>query len=297
MVLLNACASTQIKIPKETKRIVFIGDSITYAGHYVAYVEAYLKVAHPENEYEIINIGLPSETVSGLSEVGHAGGAFPRPDAEERLQRSLDELKPELVFSCYGINDGIYLPFDENRFKAYQQGVTNLHNTVTAEGTELIHLTPPDYDGDTSQNYSAVLDQYSVWLQTQSVKQNWQVIDIHFPMQNKLQLERKVNPEFYYAKDGVHPNIEGHWQIAKALLQGLGEPVLDTFEQSIGALNPKIDAQQLYTLIKRRQSLLSDAYLTQIGHKRPRMKVGLPLPQALAAAQAIDNDIAKLFVE
>src|SRR4051812_2182830 len=77
------------------KRILFLGDSITYAGEYVDFVETYLDVHFPDRKFEIIDVGLPSETVSGLSEVGHAGGAFPRPDLHERLDRVLAKTKPD----------------------------------------------------------------------------------------------------------------------------------------------------------------------------------------------------------
>ena len=50
-----------------------------------------------------------------MSEEGHAGGKFPRPDLHERLDRALPKTKPDLVFACYGMNDGIYLPLDEAR--------------------------------------------------------------------------------------------------------------------------------------------------------------------------------------
>ena len=66
--------------------------------------------------------GLPSETVSGLSEPGHAGGAFPRPDLHERLERVLEQTRPDLIVACYGMNDGIYHPFTEARFEKYQAG-------------------------------------------------------------------------------------------------------------------------------------------------------------------------------
>jgi len=63
-------------IGANVKRILFLGNSITYQAHYVNDVEAYLTVHYPGRSFEIINVGLPSETVSGLSEPGHAGGAF-----------------------------------------------------------------------------------------------------------------------------------------------------------------------------------------------------------------------------
>ena len=70
--------SQSYSIQEGVKRIVFIGNSITYAGTYVSYVDAYFSLINPEKKYKILNLGLPSETVSGLSELGHANGAFPR---------------------------------------------------------------------------------------------------------------------------------------------------------------------------------------------------------------------------
>ena len=76
------------------QRVVFLGDSITYSGQYIAYLETYLTTRFPERRFEFIDLGLPSETCSGLSEPGHAGGQFPRPDVHERMGRVLDKLSP-----------------------------------------------------------------------------------------------------------------------------------------------------------------------------------------------------------
>jgi hypothetical protein len=43
---------------------LFLGNSIIYAGHYISYTEAYLKVRYPDRNWKFINIGLPSETAS-----------------------------------------------------------------------------------------------------------------------------------------------------------------------------------------------------------------------------------------
>ncbi|MFN7805793.1 MAG: hypothetical protein ACK5TO_17375, partial [Planctomycetaceae bacterium] len=71
------------------RRILFLGDSITAAGPAVANFDAWLLTQKRPRIPEVINAGLPSETVSGLSEEGHAGGQFPRPDLAERLERVL----------------------------------------------------------------------------------------------------------------------------------------------------------------------------------------------------------------
>jgi len=128
------------------KRVLFLGDSITYDGKYVAYVETELLVRCPQRSWEIVNCGLPSETVSGLSEDGHAGGKFPRPDLHERLDRVLDRIKPDLVLACYGMNDGIYLPPSDERFQRFQDGMRRLRQKVEACGAKIVHLTPPVFD-------------------------------------------------------------------------------------------------------------------------------------------------------
>jgi len=108
------------------KRVVFLGDSITQSGGYVTLVTYYLEKLHPQKDFDILGLGLASETLSGLSEDGHAGGKFSRPCLFERLGRLLEKARPDVVFACYGINDGIYQPLDADRFAAFKKGVTKL---------------------------------------------------------------------------------------------------------------------------------------------------------------------------
>src|SRR5204863_4762376 len=125
---------------------VFLGDSITYSGQYVDDFETFLFLRFPARQFEVINVGLPSETVSGLSEDGHAGGQFPRPDLHERLDRVLAKTKPDLIFACYGMNCGIYLPLDDARFQKYKDGIQWLRDKAKAAGANVIHVTPPTFD-------------------------------------------------------------------------------------------------------------------------------------------------------
>ena len=209
------------------KRVVFLGDSITNAGHYIAYFEACLATRFPKQRFEFLNLGLPSETCSGLSEDGHAGGKFPRPDLHERLQRVLDKAKPDLIIACYGMNCGIYLPFDEQRFAKYQDGICRLRTAAHTAGAQVIHLTPPTYDptrGGGSPDYNEVLDRYSEWLLSQRAD-GWMVIDIHGAMNRHLAERRRWNPKFVLAGDGVHAGPTGHWLMADVLVDHFGGPI------------------------------------------------------------------------
>src|SRR5207249_10814208 len=102
---------------KDGQRVVFLSDSNTYAGTFIAYLDAYLCTRFPDERFELINLGLPSETVSGLSEPDHP---YPRPNVHDRVDRALELSGPDIVVICYGMNDGIYYPFSDERFKKYQ---------------------------------------------------------------------------------------------------------------------------------------------------------------------------------
>jgi hypothetical protein len=84
-------------ILKDGQRVVFLGDSNTFAGHYVAYLDAYLFTRFPDKKFELLNLGLPSETVSGLSEPDHP---YPRPCVFDQLDRVLEKTRPDVVVAC-----------------------------------------------------------------------------------------------------------------------------------------------------------------------------------------------------
>src|SRR5882724_4755404 len=143
--LCNAPIAAQEILPG-VKKIVFLGDSITHSGQYISSFETQLRLKEPKRAIEILNLGLPSETVSGLSEDGHAGGKFPRPDLHERLGRALDKTRPDLIVACYGMNDGIYLPLDAARFQKFKDGVSRLRDQAGKANAKIIHLTPPVFN-------------------------------------------------------------------------------------------------------------------------------------------------------
>lgn len=288
----------QTPFPATVRRVVFLGNSITYSGQYVTAIEAWFRMHEPNRPIDFINVGLPSETVSGLSEEGHAGGQFPRPDLHERLNRVLAQTKPDLVFASYGMNDGIYLPFDTGRFQQFKAGMEWLHNEVVKTGASIIHLTPPIYDElkGRKTGYGAVLDRYADWLLSQSATQNWSVIDVHYPMKQFLEAHRTVDSTFALAgfalaEDGVHPGEVGHWLMARTILLGLGQQAVASAPDLKTALASVAHPDQFLKLLSERQTLMRDAWLTATGHKRPGLKTGLTLDEARTKAAEIDAQL------
>lgn len=267
-------------------RVAILGDSITFDGRWATRVEAALRSTPDFANAEIVNFGLGSETVSGLSEPNHAGGKFPRPCLQERLDRILEAYKPTLVLACYGMNDGIYLPLDASRLQAYQDGIVKLKADVETRGGKIILITPPLHTADepaTDPNrYDAVLDAYADWLVSRRAD-GWQVIDIRPDLKQAVAAEKSRNPAFIYAKDNVHPGDEGHRFIADSVIHQLW-PLLKL------PGTPAVPENAALAILGRRSDLLKLAWLTHTRHTRPGVPMGLPLDEADAQAAKLMDE-------
>lgn len=291
---------------KSAKRIVFLGDSITAAGAYVAYFDAWLRMQPLEPQPVVIDCGLASETVSGLSEDGHAGGKFPRPDLHERLDRVLAVAKPDLVFACYGINCGIYQPFDEERFARYRQGIEKLKSKVEAVGAKLVVITPPFFDDGRRKmpfSYNEVLDRYAAWEVEQGrsgASAGWHVVDLHTAMSAEVRRRRESDPAFTFQPDAVHPNDAGHAFMARQLIGWFDDSLqpgdeMPTLLAKSPPLGDESTRKKYLDLVRRRMVVLRDAYVGAAGHKRPGVAAGLPLDEAEQKSRELTMEIDALL--
>ena len=282
-------------------RVVFLGDSITAAGHYVSYVEAHLRLQIKGDPVEVINLGLPSEGCTGLSEPDHP---FPRPNVHERLARALEKTRPDVVVACYGMNDGIYYPFSEDRFTQYQQGIRQLSQVIKKSGARLILLTPPAFDPlplklagkllpagaekyawfAIYEGYDDVIRKYADWLASQRRLADL-VLDVYTPVVAYTAKKRETNPDFVMSPDGVHVNVEGHRVIARGVVEGLGL----TWDSTL--------SDELFASLEARRAVMHAAWLSHVGHKRPGMKPGLPVDEARGSVAELGKTISRLVDE
>lgn len=254
-------------------RIAFLGDSIPYSGQWPALVESALRQTPAYRDAEIVSMALPSETVSGLSEPGHAGGAFPRPCLHDRLDSILSKYRPTLVIACYGMNDGMMKPFSETGFHAFKKGMERLKRRVEAAGAQFIAITPPLYMADAPEKdaarYNQVLDTYAAWLVSRK-KDGWKVVDMRPELARQIREAKKKNPKFIYAGDGVHPGQEGHFMIAGAVWP----PLASILRLPSRVRFPEGDD---FKKILDRHNLYKLAWLTETGHQRPGIPKGVPV--------------------
>ncbi len=294
------CAAEKA-FPLKAKRILFLGDSITAAGEFVNMIEMQLRLQSVDPMPELVNAGLPSEGCTGLSEPDHP---FPRPDIHERLDRALAAVKPDVVVACYGMNDGIYYPFSQERFLKYQDGINRLISKVHASGAKLILMTPPPFDplqlkaegkllpeGSEKfawfavyEDYDQVIRKYGKWILEQKDRVEM-VIDLHTPITAYWEQQRKQDPTFTVAPDGVHCNSVGHQTMAEVILKAWSV-------ESWIPISP-----EMTQLVNQKAAVLHNSWLTHIGHKRPGMAAGLPLEEANANAAEIDSQLQALIMQ
>ena len=101
------CGLSQAQVIELHISVLILGDSITQNGTYVSFISYFLQKRNPNFNYDIISIGLGSETAAGTSEYDHP---FPALAYTLDSDDALAQVKPEIVFACYGMNDGIYHP-------------------------------------------------------------------------------------------------------------------------------------------------------------------------------------------
>ncbi|MGI9427162.1 MAG: glycoside hydrolase family 2 TIM barrel-domain containing protein [Bythopirellula sp.] len=286
------------KAIERAERIVFLGDSNTHNGKFISYIEARLRQSDLKHLPELINLGLSSETCSGLSEPDHP---FPRPNVHDRLQSALEKTNPDIVVACYGMNDAIYYPLSEERFAAYRNGVEQLIAQVHAAGAKLVLVTPPPFDPLPMQkqgkllsadakkfswnaaykDYNQVMHHYADWILEQADRVE-QVVDLYHAMDGAVTIQRKQDAEFSISTDGVHWNDTGHRFAADTLLRAWQvEPVTQRDDQFLQRVH-------------QRQQLLHLAWLSHVGHKRPGVEAGLPLAQARARASILERQLSRL---
>jgi lysophospholipase L1-like esterase len=285
-------------------RIVFMGDSITQAGDYVVDCECWLLARG--FQAEVINLGLASETATDLTTVENEPHkeryGFGRPFVSERLDRALAAAKPDLLFACYGMNDGGSLPPDATGTRRFAEAITKLREAATEAGVKRVVLcTPPVYDDKGKQERNVQdenLGRYTEWLLSKRAD-GWDVVDIHTPMQRALHEGRKGNPAFELAPDGVHPGRQGHWLMAREILTQFFGAKLDGAARAEDLFAAR--GGEIRVLVHERMLLLFNAWMTRIGHQRPGVPggpgaaPGLPIPQANDKAADLSRRIQSIM--
>jgi lysophospholipase L1-like esterase len=218
LMALPARSEDQAKcVLKKGDRLVVVGDSITEQKVYSRYIEDYLTACRPDLDIWCLQLGWGGETAGGF--VG-------------RMEQDLLSFKPNVVTTCYGMNDGGYRAFEAGIGKGYEGAMKKIIDAVKKSGATIVVGTPGAVDTKTWRGSPATTpDIYNDNLKhlaeidrKLAADAGMPFADVHDPIIEVMKKAKAANGETYHVcgGDGVHPDNNGQLVMAYAFLKGLG---------------------------------------------------------------------------
>ncbi len=193
--------------------VAICGDSITDQKIYSVFIQQYLMLCQPASNLQAMQFGVGGEKVSG----------FPG-----RLDIEVLPFKPEIVTTCYGMNDGGYKLMTPETMEAFRNGTITVIRKLKAAGTRKILIGSPGAVDTNSSNqriwsYNPVLAEFGVAAREIAQSEGVIFVDVHNTMMEAMgKAQAKLGKDFVFALDGIHPKPNGHLVMAYAFLKALG---------------------------------------------------------------------------
>jgi lysophospholipase L1-like esterase len=204
------------KVLKPGDRLVIVGDSITEQKLYSRYLEDYLTACTPQLNLWILQLGWGGETAGGF--LG-------------RMDQDLLAFKPNVVTTCYGMNDGQYRPFDDKSIgQPYAANMKKLIERAKAAGATVVVGSPGAVDskyfrndGKAAAMYNDNLGHLKAIDQKLAQDASLPFADVHDAMMQVMAKAKEALGDDYAVcgRDGVHPGPNGQLVMAYAFLRAL----------------------------------------------------------------------------
>jgi lysophospholipase L1-like esterase len=197
--------------------VAVCGDSITEQKQYSVFIEDYLLMCQPAAALRVMQAGWGGEVAHGFL---------------PRMERDVLALKPTVVTTCYGMNDGGYGPFDPNRGKLYGDTHKKMVAGMRQAGVRLIVIGSPGCvdsntfrgGGEAAAVYNDTLAKLGEIGREVATEEKVVFADVHGPMMDAMaKAKAKYGPTYHLAGgDGVHPSPNGQLVMAYAFLKAMG---------------------------------------------------------------------------
>jgi lysophospholipase L1-like esterase len=203
-------------ILKKGQRVAVVGDSITEQKLYSRYIELYLTACLHDLELRVVQLGWSGETAPAF-----AG----------RMNNDLLPWKPDVVTTCYGMNDGGYRKYDEGIGKRYHDSMADIVGRCKKAGAIVVVGSPGVVDSTHFKNPNATAAVYNdnlAHLRDQARQlaeaEGQPFADVHASMMSAMEKAKPALGDAYDVggRDGVHPNANGHLLMAYAFLKAAG---------------------------------------------------------------------------
>lgn len=203
---------------KEGMRVAIVGDSITEQKQYSVFMEMYLTMCMPQLKLRTCQFGWGGERAAGF--VG-------------RMENDIAGFKPDVVTTCYGMNDGGYRAFDAGIGKGYEVPMRDIVARLTKAGVAVVVGGPGAVDSkyfvrpgnpDAAKVYNENLNELTTIAKNIAAENGLPFADVHAAMMTSMAAAKKALGDDYSVGggDGVHPPPAGHLIMAYAFLKAMG---------------------------------------------------------------------------
>ena len=207
---------------KDGDTICFLGDSITYHGGYIAFINIFYATRYPNMNIRFHNCGFGGDVARG---------------AKNRLDWDVLQLAPNKVAIMLGMNDvgrSLYANKDDKQaikrrnklLDAYKSNMKEILDKLKEKDIDVILMTPSPYDQNVytkTRQLNGVNNALGVCAEfciKQAKKNNYGLVEFHAPMTACNKKMQKENPkESLIGKDRVHPHMTGHMLMAYLFLK------------------------------------------------------------------------------
>lgn len=213
-------ANSQSLAIHDGDRVAFYGDSITAQRLYTRFVEEIVLTRYPQMHVSFVNAGVPGDTAHG----GYTG------DIPTRLKRDLLPSKPTVVTIMLGLNDGYYMPFNQEYLDMYKRDYRALVTTITSDlpDARIVLMSPTPYDerthGTGFPHYNDVVARHAAYDKELAASMRLGYCDLFDSMSALIETAQKRDPSLasLLVPDRIHPSEAAHWAMAIALARAWG---------------------------------------------------------------------------
>ena len=203
-------------------RVAIVGDSITEQKLYSRFIEMYLLACVAHLELRTIQLGWSGERAPGFA---------------RRMANDLLPFKPDVVTTCYGMNDGLYRPYEPKIGETYRKAMTDIVGRLGKEGATVVVGSPGAVDSYAFKHldpavYNDNLAHLRDIARDIAIGEGMPFANVFDPM---IVAQLRAKPELgkkydVCGADGFHPRPNGHLVMAYAFLKAMG------FQGDIGTI-------------------------------------------------------------
>jgi len=196
-------------------RLAIIGDSITEQKLYSKFIETYLLACAGRPDIACFQFGWSGEMAVGLA---------------ARLETDLSVFQPNVATLFYGMNDGLYQPYNPTIGKDFEAGMRKVLGKLGILGVRRVFVGSPGvvdtrrFQGIPPAEYNANLGRLGEIDRKLAAEYKHTFVDVHQPMLAAMKRAKKERGEDFEVAgyDGVHPGPNGHLLMAHAFLKAMG---------------------------------------------------------------------------